>query len=366
MEKILIIEDSSKSNFGGGQRVTIDIINILLSENCQVAVLDHSLKLNTKFKLKIKNINIPLFEISSFGKIGNKPSSSFSISISEVLLYPIYVFINIYQFVSNKKLFEYFKNSQIIYCATKKAYLIAWLFSSSDKKLIFHAHSINRSNIYSIVFNFLLKRKNTKIISVSKTVTDSYKLDNIITLYNGVVNKRTSDFRKFDKNKVTVGFVGSLITWKGVDVFLQSIKYQNHNINYNVYGTGMLYDDLFLDWKSESRIDFKGFVEDMNEVYSCQIDILCLPSLDSEACPMSIIEALSYGIPVITTDIGGQAELVIDNCGILVKVNSPQDIASAVKKIIENYNYYSQNALIHFENFDFPKFSDSIKKIFRI
>ena len=67
---------------------------------------------------------------------------------------------------------------------------------------------------------------------------------------------------------------------------------------------------------------------------------LILPSVCYENCPLSILEAHSFGTPVITMNYGGMAELVDDNkTGILVKSPEPQAVKEAVRKIFDDEIY---------------------------
>lgn len=75
-----------------------------------------------------------------------------------------------------------------------------------------------------------------------------------------------------------------------------------------------------------------------------------------EGQPISIIEALAYGLPVIATRYRGIPEQVIDGRnGFLLKEKSPQAIAAAVEKLWQNpalYEQFSRNAIQHYrQNF---------------
>lgn len=45
----------------------------------------------------------------------------------------------------------------------------------------------------------------------------------------------------------------------------------------------------------------------------------------SEGLPVALCESLSYGVPVIATDVGGIAELIDDSCGILLPENPEKE-----------------------------------------
>jgi len=58
---------------------------------------------------------------------------------------------------------------------------------------------------------------------------------------------------------------------------------------------------------------------------------------ESEACPMSVLEASASSLPVVATDVGGTRELVEgDVTGLLIKPRSPDQIADAVLSLLES------------------------------
>jgi len=69
--------------------------------------------------------------------------------------------------------------------------------------------------------------------------------------------------------------------------------------------------------------------------------LLLLPSVCYENCPLSILEAHSLGVPVVTMNSGGMAELVKDGItGSLVNEPTAKAIAEKTKETIENEAYY--------------------------
>ncbi|MCZ7625573.1 MAG: glycosyltransferase [Candidatus Methylomirabilis sp.] len=60
-----------------------------------------------------------------------------------------------------------------------------------------------------------------------------------------------------------------------------------------------------------------------------------VPSIWCENSPLTIQEAFLAGIPVVTSDIGGMAELVQDGVnGLLFKVGDPQDLQRVLRRLI--------------------------------
>ena len=93
-------------------------------------------------------------------------------------------------------------------------------------------------------------------------------------------------------------------------------------------------DSILKDRKNIKYI-FKGYLsnDDFNEYYK-QEPIDCFINVSfSEGVPVSIMEALSFGIPVIATNVGGVSELVNSSNGFLLSPNpSIEEISSAIQK----------------------------------
>ncbi len=69
--------------------------------------------------------------------------------------------------------------------------------------------------------------------------------------------------------------------------------------------------------------------------------VLLLPSVCYENCPLSILEAHALGVPVVTMNSGGMAELVADGVtGALVNEPTPEGIAAKLKETLENESFY--------------------------
>ena len=73
-----------------------------------------------------------------------------------------------------------------------------------------------------------------------------------------------------------------------------------------------------------------GNVHDMRAFYS-SIDVMCLYS-QREGLPLSIIEAMACGIPIVASDVGGIHEVVTPEQGELVSVNDFNQLAPAIQR----------------------------------
>lgn len=84
-------------------------------------------------------------------------------------------------------------------------------------------------------------------------------------------------------------------------------------------------------------ITWLGFQKEMYSLY-VNSDIVVLPSY-REGLPKSLIEACAVGRPIITTDVPGCRECVIQNYnGILVPVKDTLSLANAIKELVNDFN----------------------------
>ena len=71
--------------------------------------------------------------------------------------------------------------------------------------------------------------------------------------------------------------------------------------------------------------------------------VMLLPSVWFENCPLSILEAQAMGVPVVTMNYGGMAELVREGVtGALVAEPTPQGIAAKLRQVMEDQGYYEK------------------------
>lgn len=88
--------------------------------------------------------------------------------------------------------------------------------------------------------------------------------------------------------------------------------------------------------KLEKFIIFEGFVSGKKKIELLNwADVFILPSFN-EGLPISILEAMSYGMPIISTPIGGIPEVVDDTNGILVTPGDHAEIYNAIKHYVDN------------------------------
>jgi len=145
------------------------------------------------------------------------------------------------------------------------------------------------------------------------------------------------------QNKFKVGGVGRLSKMKGFDVLIQAIKELKERgifVECEIAGAGEESSSLKKIAEESgiiNQVKFKGFLHKEEIPYFLsELSAFVQPSLD-EALPLVILEAMSLGIPVIATEVGGIPDVVSDGVsGILVEPKNPVALADAIQKLIKN------------------------------
>jgi len=186
------------------------------------------------------------------------------------------------------------------------------------------------------------------VICVSRPLYDNMK-DSIHTnkltmLPNAVtINHMNSDSSK-DRDHVgrTILFAGRLSKEKGVDVLLNAYAQyyaEGGNARLLISGDGPLraeYEQLVSTLRLDNQVTFLGHRNDVFSFYS-QADIFVLPSR-TEGLPMALLEAMSLGIPVVASNVGGIPDVVSDGLsGKLVPPEMPEALAAAFHHLLDNY-----------------------------
>ena len=140
------------------------------------------------------------------------------------------------------------------------------------------------------------------------------------------------------KEEPYIVFVGRLSKEKGIENIAGAAKLLPE-YTFVVAGSGP--DEGML--KDIENIKLAGFLTgDALCDLMGKAKVLLLPSVCYENCPLSILEAHALGVPVVTMNSGGMAELVKDGVtGTLVNEATPEEIARKLKETVENEDYYN-------------------------
>ena len=96
--------------------------------------------------------------------------------------------------------------------------------------------------------------------------------------------------------------------------------------------------------KLSAYVSFAGYVRESDKAQLLiDADLFVLPTNHCEGCPISLLEAMAAGLPVITTPVGGIPDIFIDGeNGILIDHVSPHKIATAMERLLNDEDLSSK------------------------
>ncbi len=254
--------------------------------------------------------------------------------------------------IKNRLKSKKIKNS-ILYCYwMKHSCLGVTLFDEPSNIKISRIHGSDVfERHYALPFRNKISEKLDIIYSVSEKGAD-YLVNHYGVEKSKVKVSRLGTERIYPIGKLNNGFIRSVscsncIPLKRVGLIIDSmIEYANKNKNFDIehyhFGDGKLLKKLkrkYSNLSSNIRIHFMGRVtnDEIQKFYSEKRPHIFLNLSTSEGVPVSIMEAISYGIPIVATDVGGNSEIVNDKVGVLVGENvSVEKVSVAVEKVLTN------------------------------
>jgi len=211
----------------------------------------------------------------------------------------------------------------------------------------------NRIKPLKILLKKLL-RHSAKIIAISSYTGLELKkitgLDSSVIPYgSSLPPAKINRSIKKSSDKWMLLFVGRLIERKGLNYLLQALPLlvNDYKIELHIVGSGNQLNylkDLACKLSIADRVIFEGRVSNprLKELYK-ECDIFVLPSIvdsrgETEGLGVVLLEALSYKMPVVASDIGGIPDIIKDGeTGYLAKQKDSQSLADKIMTVMENH-----------------------------
>jgi len=208
----------------------------------------------------------------------------------------------------------------IKYRCFKNSLLLSWLYSSIIKKNQYNFK--NNIDIYIALTDF-----------VKKIFIDSgYDKKKIYIKDNGFIDKKL----KRSESKGYFLYLGRISKEKGINFLLDSFIVMN---KYILKIAGLSPDiDEYKTGYAHKNIEFIGYIDGSEKERLIREAIaLILPSEWFENYPMVIVEAFSYGIPVIASNIGGIPYIIEDGVnGFLFDTGDASSLNEKLDKLYNN------------------------------
>ena len=230
-----------------------------------------------------------------------------------------------------------------------------YIYEKEGIPYVIHAHSesIMTNPIYSSYVNPIMENA-ASYMAVNKSIK---------SIVNKKINKECHlvpnyiDCSKFmlknnrkDDNFVLLN-VCNFYKVKALDVLLKALnivinKENYKNVKLKIVGTGEYknyYESISNSLNLNNNVEFLGYIknEELSTIYR-NADVLCVSSSFETFC-IPIVEALSTGLPVITTDCVGPLEIVNNSNSIVTPIGDIEEYAKSIIKMIKNYSKYNKN-----------------------
>jgi glycosyltransferase involved in cell wall biosynthesis len=233
---------------------------------------------------------------------------------------------------------------------------------------VFHSYfSKPKTFVYKSIERYLAK-KSTKIIAISEKqkyelseihkITDASKIEVIplgFDLKKFTENqtlKRKQFRQKYGLNDqhIAVGIIGRLVPIKNHALFIEAVGQITEiyeNVVFFIIGGGELYQTLIETARNKNielalpndnyvhkKLIFTSWIKNVDEVLA-GLDIVTLTSLN-EGTPVSLIEAQAAAKPIVSTNVGGIADIIPENTNavLLNDVSEPNQFISNLREMI--------------------------------
>ncbi|MDO8667571.1 MAG: glycosyltransferase family 4 protein [bacterium] len=378
MKKILFF--ITQSEFGGAQRYVFDLANNLKGD-FEVAVALGEQANNGKLAKILSENNIKYYII---------PHLKRSISpINDIL-----AFFEIIKLIkSYRPDIVHLNSSKISILGSIAAFVIKLRVASYELRVIYTVHGwvfneplpICQKWFYKFAEKFTARFKD-KIICVSefdKQIALKFKIapeNKLITIHNGLapinfcpekeakkiiyskiqpvilepkaIESRVLSATQQDSigrsapsrmtNDIIIGSIGNLYKTKGYEYFIQAadILINQHHLSaaFIIIGEGeerKTLENLIAKLNLKNNFILTGRLDDAAKLLPALNLYVC--SSVKEGLPYSVLEAMSAGLPIATTDVGGIPEMIEDKkTGLLVGPADPNDLAENIKTLLNN------------------------------
>lgn len=357
-KRILFLEGNVDGTVGGSYYVMIDLVNALDKTRYDPVIGFHTDNILVP-KLREAGIEVVIFD--------NPQPFLFKNRITQSLPFkPLKRTINFFKrlILPAIRYSKYIKKNNIDLVNVNNSIIKnhAWMIAArlAGIPCVSHEMGINKSFRWSA--QYFGKRLNA-VICVSNIIeTNMRKLGldwpHISTVHNGLdisryhIKETPDQLRSkynIDEKDPVIGVVGNIKYWKGQETIVRATaelvkKYPNIRcilvgavpvkLDGGDYKNNL--DNLCREFNIERNVIFTDFQENPID-YMNLMDIVVHTSVDPEPFGIVLLEAMLLSKPLISTTIGGPAEIVVNNkSGVLIQPGDPKLLATAVDNLLSD------------------------------
>lgn len=150
-----------------------------------------------------------------------------------------------------------------------------------------------------------------------------------VVLGSGIEDFDTNTKKTLFSDSIKLLYVGRLLWSKGINTAIEifeDLRSRDSSVTLTIageidkYNPDSLTEDELIQLKNQEGVNYLGFVNNVDSVYE-ECNVLLFPSTYREGVPRVILESLKAGLTIVTRDMPGCKETVIEN-GFLMKENN--------------------------------------------
>ena len=263
-----------------------------------------------------------------------------------------------------------------IMLATKLVGTKVRLYTVHNEAKLLYGDSKIRKLFYKLAFTFFKFKPIAICETVKKTMVEEFglKYKNMYTVNNGVdINAFHTKEKNFNKDEIVFINTGTMYWVKNqgqiIDAFHEiSKKYEN--VKLILLGDGQDRKKLQKQIEEKNLVDLvemPGKVSNVGE-YLRNADVYVSASL-TEGLPLSMLEAMASGLPVITSDAGGSVDIVSSDVnGFVFEKGNTEDLINAMEILVKDKHcreIYSNNSRRIAESWSLDKCAEHYFNIYK-
>lgn len=217
--------------------------------------------------------------------------------------------------------------------------------------------SVGKQRIQVALDTWIAKYVQRATIAVSKSLGEQlnsiYGKNKVFIIENGIdvaalkAKVHPADFRKAEPTSIHVGIIGRIEPVKRIDIFIDMAAHilqresATKKIQFHIIGDGKLLNDMkqkVTKNNNQSDIIFHGHRTDIpNCISSLDLIIMCS---DHEGTPMTALEALALGTPIIAHKVGGLKDVLAAYPKLLVETHTSIGYAEKLLEILDDQKFH--------------------------
>ncbi|HGF7808550.1 glycosyltransferase family 4 protein [Enterococcus faecium] len=177
------------------------------------------------------------------------------------------------------------------------------------------------------------------------------------------------------KDQIVLLSVGELNKNKNHKFIIECLKnFKDVNFKYLICGEGVLKESLqetIHQYKLDDKVELLGYRTDIAELLNIS-DYFIFPS-KREGLPVSIMESMACGVPVICSKIRGNSDLIKDNInGFLFSLENKKEITQILNEVLlgkygeDKLNCIKENAVKAIQNYSLQNVLNELNEVYTV